>query len=299
MKVELEEFLNHIKLERTFSDNTVQAYRRDLKRYIEYLSENNFHDFDKIEREDITSYLGLLRDLGLAGSSVARSISAIKHFHKFLVREDLADSNPTELIRSPRRTRKLPEYLSLEDAQTLVEAPDTNSATGTRDRAMMELLWACGLRVTELVTLKLRDGFWKDGFIRVFGKGSKERLVPVGESAVYWIEDRYLRDGIRASLARDYGKHDEYIFLSIRGRPLTRDAVYKIIRNYASQLKLNTHVTPHVFRHTFATHLIDAGADLRAVQEMLGHADISTTQIYTHLESDFIREVHQRFHPRA
>ncbi len=297
---ELEEFLSHLRLERTRSEHTVDGYRHDLLRYIADMKDRfMITRAERVEKRNIVEHLALLKDLGLAESSRARAASAIRHFHKFLAAEGLTRRDPAAGIKASRRTSHLPTFLTIDQAQELVESPSTGDPLGVRDRAMLEMLWACGLRVSELVGFKLRDGFWKEGFVRVFGKGSKERIVPIGDTAVYWIRDRYLLNGDRANLARDYGKDEGALFLSIRGRPLTRDAVYKIIRKYAEPLKLRVHVTPHVFRHTFATHLIEAGADLRSVQEMLGHADIATTQIYTHVEQDFMREVHQRFHPRA
>ncbi len=211
----------------------------------------------------------------------------------------LVEKDVTTGIPTPRKVKRLPKYLTIDDAQKLVESPKIDKTLGVRDRAMLELLWACGLRVSEMTSLKQRDCFWDDGFIRVLGKGNKERIVPVGESAVYWVRDRYVGSGDRSLLVGKWGKDADSVFLSVRGRPLTRDGVYKIIRGYATPLNLRVHVTPHVFRHTFATHLIEAGADLRSVQEMLGHADISTTQVYTHVERAFMKEVHNRFHPRG
>ena len=181
----------------------------------------------------------------------------------------------------------------------MVEAPDTASPLGLRDRAIIEMLWACGLRVTELITLTLADCLWADGFLRVFGKGRKERYVPIGEEAVYWVRDRYLKDGIRSQLARGRGLDEGVLFLSNNGRPLTRQAIWIRLRGIAEPLRLSASITPHVFRHTFATHLIEAGANLRAVQEMLGHADISTTQIYTHLQQATLQQEHRDFHPRG
>jgi len=299
MRDELEEFLSHLALERSYSVNTVAAYRRDLERYLGDLGTHGVSEPGDVTRALVTGHLGVLRDLSLADTTVARSASAIRHFHRFLVREHLADTDPSTHLKQPRRAQRLPAYLSVADAERMMDAPDTANDLGQRDRAMLELLWACGLRVSELVTVRVTDLFLGEGFLRVFGKGSKERLVPIGEQAAYWVGDIYLKQGIRAGLAGGKQLDDNRLFLSRTGRPLTRDAVYKIIRGYATKLRLKVHVSPHVFRHTFATHLVEAGADLRAVQEMLGHADISTTQIYTHVERQTLKQEHRDFHPRG
>lgn len=299
MRDELEEFLSHLRLERSYSDNTLLSYRRDLERYLQDVGERGASTPEQISRAMVTAHLGLLRDLDLADTSVARSASAIRHYHRFLLRETLAPSDPTTHLKQPRRAQRLPTYLTVADAEKMMDAPDISTEFGLRDRAMLELLWACGLRVSELIGIRLADGFWEDGFLRVFGKGSKERLVPVGAAAVHWIRVEYLGKGVRANLAAGRGRDDNVLFLSRTGRPLTRDMVYKMIRGYAEKLRLAVHVTPHVFRHTFATHLVEAGADLRAVQEMLGHADISTTQVYTHVERQTLQQEHRDFHPRG
>lgn len=296
---EVEEFIAHLGLERSYSPNTLAAYRRDLERYMQDLGERNVSLPDDIRREMLTAHLRLLKELGLAESSIARTVSAIRHFHRFLVREGLASHDPSSHLQTPRQSRKLPTWLSVKEAQQLVESPDVSTPLGVRDRAMLELLWACGLRVSELITLTLQDCFWDEGFIRVFGKGSKERIVPVGDFAIEWVRDHYLMDGVRAGLARSRGLDQNVLFLSNNGRPLTRQALNIKLKQYTTKLKLSVQVSPHVFRHTFATHLIEAGADLRAVQEMLGHADISTTQIYTHLEQLTLKQVHTDCHPRA
>ena len=299
MQDELEEFLSHLALERSYSGNTVSSYRRDLERYLVDMQERGAASTDQISRAFVTAHMGLLRDLGLADTTVARSASAISHFHRFLHRESLTPSDPTTHLKQPRSAQRLPTYLSVTDAERMMEAPDTGSDLGIRDRAMLEMLWACGLRVSELVGVALTDGFWRDGFLRIFGKGSKERLVPIGGTAVHWVHQVYLLGGVRAHLAGSKRLDDNRLFLSRTGRPMTRDAIYKMIRGYAEGLGLKVHVTPHVFRHTFATHLVEAGADLRAVQEMLGHADISTTQVYTHVERQTLQQEHRDFHPRG
>ncbi len=299
LRDELAEFLSHLELERSYSPNTLESYQRDLVRYVQHLSAANVKSAEAIEYSHIQRHLRMLSDLGLAQTSRARSAAAIRHFHKFLQREGLAPKNPATTLRVARRSKKLPEALSVEDATRLVEAPDTSDDLGLRDRAIMELLWACGLRVTELITLTLADCLWRDSFLRVFGKGSKERYVPIGEAAVHWVHDQYLKEGVRASLAGGRGLDKGVLFLSKNGRPLTRQAIWIRLKAIAEPLQLNATISPHIFRHTFATHLIEAGADLRAVQEMLGHADISTTQIYTHLQRSTLQQEHREFHPRG
>jgi len=299
MRDELEEFLSHLRLERSYSENTAVNYRRDLERYLKDLAEQGVSETADIGRMEVTNHIQALRDLGLADTSVARAASAIRHFHKFLVRENLAKSDPTTHLKTSRTRQKLPKWLSVEQAETLVEAPDVKTPLGVRDRAMLELLWACGLRVSELIDLKLTDALWGEGLLRVFGKGSKERVVPIGEEAVHWVYERYLRGGVRDMFAKGMGRDHSVLFLSRNGRPLTRQMLNILINRYVRETGLKVSISPHVFRHTFATHLIEAGADLRAVQEMLGHVDISSTQIYTHLERGTLKRVHQEHHPRA
>jgi len=295
---ELEEFLAHLRLERSYSENTVNAYRRDLERYLQDMGARGVTAPDDISREHVTGHLKTLRELELADATVARTASAMRHFHKFLVRENLAKKDPTSHLRVVRSQRKLPVYLTVKEAKRLVESPDARTPLGIRDRAMLELLWACGLRVSELVALKTGDAFWEEELLRVFGKGSKERVVPIGEEAIHWVRDEYL-GSVREQFAKGMGRDKHVMFLSRNGRPLTRQMLNILISRYARNAGLKVQVTPHVFRHTFATHLVEAGADLRAVQEMLGHADISTTQIYTHLERSVLKRVHAEYHPRA
>ncbi|MCB2213029.1 site-specific tyrosine recombinase XerD [bacterium] len=299
LRDELAEFLSHLELERSYSPNTLDSYQRDLVRYVHHLAAANVKRVEAIRYSHIQQHIRMLSDLGLAQTTRARTASAIRHFHKFLQREGLAPTNPATTLRVARRSSKLPEALSVEDATRLVETPDTSNDLGLRDRAMMELLWACGLRVTELITLTLADCLWRDAFLRVFGKGSKERYVPIGEAAIHWVHDRYLKEGVRANLAGGRGLDKGVLFLSKNGRPLTRQAIWIRLKALAEPLQLNATISPHIFRHTFATHLIEAGADLRAVQEMLGHADISTTQIYTHLQRSTLQQEHREFHPRG
>jgi integrase/recombinase XerD len=299
MRDELAEFLSHLELERNYSSNTVEAYQRDLVRYLQHLADLGIRLPNDIHREQLNLHLKLLSDLGLVDTTRARSASAIKHFHRFLHRENLALTNPAASLRVPRRGRKLPEALGVEDAISLMETPDVSKPLGLRDRAILELLWACGLRVSELITLTLSDCLWTDDFLRVFGKGRKERYVPIGKEARYWIHDRYLKEGVRSQLAGGRGLDRGVLFLSNNGRPLTRQAIWIRLKAIAEPLDLSITISPHIFRHTFATHLVEAGADLRSVQEMLGHADIATTQIYTHLQRSTLQQEHREFHPRG
>lgn len=298
LRAELEEFITHLRLERSYSENTVEGYRRDLQRYLSDLAGEGVKRLEEINRARVTGHIGRLRELGLADTSVARSASAIRHFHRFLHREGLAETDQTSHLKTSRKSRRLPVYLTVEQATAMMEAPDTGTPLGTRDRAMLELLWACGLRVSELVGVGVADFLWEEGLLRVFGKGSKERLVPVGEVAEQWVRKKYLAS-VRPYLDKGFGEDEGRCFLSQNGRPLTRAMINVLIKKYATQIGLKIDISPHVFRHTFATHLVEAGADLRAVQEMLGHADISTTQIYTHLERTVLSKQYREYHPRG
>ncbi len=292
----LERFINYIAFERGLSDNTLASYKNDIMRFIEFLIQQNINDFTKSDEKIINSFLVTLFDLGLSNSSRARYLSSIKSFYKFLSYINIIPNDISETIESPKIRRKLPETLSYEEINKIIESPDTNSDKGIRDRAILELLYACGLRVSELITLKSRDFLPEIGIIRVFGKGSKERIVPVGSSAIKWVEN--YKKNVRPLLVNKI-KQTDILFLNKRGTPLTRMAIWKFINFYSNLAGIQKKVHPHIFRHSFATHLIEGGADLRAVQEMLGHSDISTTQIYTHLDRDYIKEVHKTFHPRA
>jgi len=293
---ELNNFLHYISLERGLSDNTIQSYRHDLRCYAEFLNSINIIKYSKANHKDISSFLYVLLELGLSSASKSRYLSSIRSLYKFLLSSGFCDKDISETIDLPRVSRKLPETLSIEEMNLIIEQPNTNEPSGIRDRAILETLYACGLRVSELINLKQRDILYDADIIRVFGKGSKERIVPIGSSALHWISE-YLR--LARHLFIKFGKPEDVIFLNQRGTKFSRMGIWKIINNYAKQAGLEIHVHPHTFRHSFATHLLEGGADLRAVQEMLGHADISTTQIYTHIDRDYIKEVHKTFHPRA
>ncbi|NTU52189.1 MAG: site-specific tyrosine recombinase XerD [Chlorobiaceae bacterium] len=294
---ELETFLNYLTIERNFSGNTRVSYLNDLGRYLSRLHELGISTGD-VAPEEIRKFIRELHETGLEASSVARNISAIRSFHKFLLTERLSKSNPAENIRQPRQARYLPSVLSVEEMTSLLEAPlrrHPASSFMLRDKAMLELLYATGVRVSELTSISRQNLHLDDGFVRVFGKGSKERLVPVGQAASSWMK-RYLEE-LRPQMARPTSK--DIIFLNSRGGGLSRMAAWNIVRQYAIIAGIEKPISPHTFRHSFATHLLEGGADLRAVQEMLGHSSIIATQIYTHIDRTFIKEVHRTFHPRG
>ncbi|MFC2131806.1 site-specific tyrosine recombinase XerD [Bacteroidota bacterium] len=296
MTRELYQFIHYIALERGLSDNTKSSYEHDLLCFAEFLNSNEIVKFSIAETKNISGFLRLLNELGLSPSSRSRYLSAIRGLYKFLYANAKVDSDISELIDLPKGERKLPDTLSVDDIDKIIAQPDTDKPAGIRDRAMLEMFYGCGLRVSELLNLKQRNILYDAEVIRVFGKGSKERIVPVGSSAIEWIEQ--YRRKVRPLFNKKADAQD-VLFLNQRGSALSRMGVWKIVDKYANLAGLNVKVHPHMFRHSFATHLLEGGADLRAVQEMLGHADISTTQIYTHLDRDYIKEVHKSFHPRG
>lgn len=288
----IDEYLSHLLVERGLSTNSVEAYSHDLCRFFSWLGHE---DPARVELGDLRAFMAALREQGLKPRSVTRAVSAIRGFYRYLLEEELIDHDPTELIDRPRLGRSLPDVLSRDEMEKLLLAPDAESAEGIRDRAMLELLYAAGLRVSELVGLSLNDLDLESGVVKVFGKGSKERLVPVGEVATVWLV-KYLRE-VRPTMSK--GDRDKSLFLSRRGKGLTRQAVWYRIKRHTLVSGIRGKVSPHTFRHSFATHLLEGGADLRAVQAMLGHADISTTQIYTHIDRQRLRAEYDRYHPRA
>jgi integrase/recombinase XerD len=292
----LEKFLYHLSLERGLSSNTIESYKRDLKRYIKYLQTLKRKSFDKIKTQDISKLILKLNKRGLSSSTISRNLSVIKSFHKYLIRENLALKNPAEGIESPRLWRKLPVVLNIEEIKKLLDQPDESDPLSVRDKAMLEVLYATGLRISELINLKRSSLLFEIGCVRILGKGNKERVVPIGEVAIDWV-NRYLKD-FRAELVNLKSKSGDFLFLNARGNRLTRMGAYKILRKYVNKAGIKKKVSPHTIRHSFATHLLEGGADLRAVQEMLGHADISTTQIYTQVDREYLKEVHRTFHPR-
>jgi len=287
-------FLAYLRMEKTLSENTVVSYGFDLERLGAYLNQHGAGHPGAVTPELLSGYVRTLFDVGFAASSIQRSVSSVRSYFAFALSEGLVAADPTELLESPRMTRYLPDVLSVEEIEKILAAVDTEKRGGTRDRAMLETLYATGMRVSELCSFTWEQILFDEELVRIFGKGSKERLVPVGEIAVEWIR-RYYADE-RPRLCRPGS--DSTVFLNVRGMPLSRMGVWKIIQAYVGAAGIRKHVSPHTFRHSFATHLLEGGADLRAVQEMLGHASIVTTEIYTHVDRNYLKQVHRSFHPR-
>ena len=284
--------MNHMRVERGLSENTIQSYSLDLTRFFQYLEEKELSPLS-VGQNDIMDYMSSLQG-AISVRSVARNLSAVKMFFRFLVYDGKIENNPSRLLNTPKLPRKLPGVLSLEDVDRLLSQPDPATYLGQRDKAMLELLYATGLRVSELVGLKLSNINLEAGYVRTVGKGSKERMVPMGGKALDALRD-YLEDG-RVRLLKN--KTLPHLCLNARGRPLTRQGFWKIIRQYGLKAGIKAPITPHMLRHSFASHLLECGADLRAVQVMLGHADIATTQIYTHVTRDRLKQIHKKYHPR-
>ncbi len=292
----VEMFADYLTFERGLSERTITAYHRDLDRLLTFLvEERGVGAPEGVDHRDLREYVYHLKDRGLAASSIRRAQSAVRTYFAFLLEEGVLEADPTERMDSPRVGRSLPAVLSREAMEAILEAPDPDHPLYWRDRAILEVLYATGVRVSELVGLTRTALALDQGFLTVFGKGAKERLVPVGGPARRALE-RYLRD-VRPGL--ESGRGEGHVFLSQRGRPLSRMTVWSVVRAAAEAAGVDERVSPHTLRHTFATHLLEGGADLAAVQELLGHADISTTQIYTHLDREYLREVHRKHHPRG
>jgi integrase/recombinase XerD len=290
-----ERFDDFIALEQGASVQTSKAYKLDIARFVTYARVKGAASPTEIGAKTLREYVYHLKDLGLAPASIRRNVSAVRSYFKFLLGEGHVVRDPSERLETPKRWRTLPEVLGVEEVEKLLAAPSLDEPLAFRDRAMLELAYGAGLRVSEWISLGVRDVMLQDHLVRVFGKGAKERLVPIGRRAI-GATAIYLRE-LRPSLEKGEGKGA--LFLNSRGRPLSRMGAWKILRKYVDQAGIKKRVTPHTLRHSFATHLLEGGADLRAVQEMLGHADISTTQIYTHVDREYLRSVHRQFHPRA
>jgi len=291
----LEGFRDYLALEAGHSANTVASYLRDVRRLASHATARGAMGPDALTATQLREFVYALKDLGLSPATIHRQISAVRTYFKFLVGEGLAGRDPTERLESPKRWRTLPTVLTVAEVERLLAAPNTDEPLAIRDRALLEFAYATGCRVSELVSLKVQDVLYEQGLARVFGKGAKERIVPVGRRALGQAA-LYARE-IRPRLDRGNGRG--VLFLNARGTPLSRVGAWGIIKQTARRAGIAKRVTPHTLRHSFATHLLEGGADLRAVQEMLGHADLATTQIYTHVDRDYLRTVHRQFHPRA
>ncbi|MRG86476.1 site-specific tyrosine recombinase XerD [Salinibacillus xinjiangensis] len=295
MKHEIKDFLHYLTIERGLSENTLKSYERDLRQYQQFLKDkSHITDVHAIQRLHVMQFLNHLHSLGRSASTVARFLSTIRAFHQFLIREAGVEQDPSLHIETPKKERKLPKILSSEEVESLLELQGKDPLV-IRNRAMLEVLYATGLRVTELLSLTMNDLHLTMGFVRCFGKGSKERIIPLGTHAQKSVQD-YI-DTARGALLK--GKKEDALFLNNRGKPMSRQGFWKILKGIARDRGIRKEITPHTLRHSFATHLLENGADLRAVQEMLGHADISTTQIYTHVTKSRLKDIYKTFHPRA
>ncbi|UII21225.1 site-specific tyrosine recombinase XerD [Fulvivirga ligni] len=293
----IQHFKNYIRLERSLSANSVEAYIHDIVKLKQFVELSNWKVLPSdISTSHLQSFLEYINGLGMTPHSQARILSGIKAFYKYLMYEDIIEKDPTALIEGPKLGRKLPDTLSYHEIEQLLSAIDHSTPEGQRNRAMLEVLYSSGLRVSELIDLRLTNIYEDIGFLRIVGKGNKERLVPVGRDALKYL-NIYISE-VRCHLNIADG-HENYAFLNRRGKKLTRVMIFTIIKRLAEQIGMTKNISPHTFRHSFATHLIEGGADLRAVQEMLGHESITTTEIYTHLDRDYLKQVIQEFHPRS
>lgn len=288
-------FIDYLNVEKGLAANTLDSYGRDLKQYSRYLSEGPMLSFEEASTHTVTSYLHHLQKQGRATATIARRLAALRAFYQFMVRERRLVNDPTANLQSPKQKKKLPRVLTIKEVEVLLNQPKSGTPAGPRDKAMLELLYAAGIRVSELVALDASDVNLTVGYVRCVGKGNKERIVPIGNAAVRALST-YLEQG-RNRLLREGG--DRALFINHQGRRLTRQGFWKIVKRYAKDARIEKVITPHTLRHSFATHLLENGADLRSVQELLGHADISTTQVYTHLTSGHLKDVYARTHPRA
>ncbi|CAN5265444.1 site-specific tyrosine recombinase XerD [soil metagenome] len=296
-KADIVAFKTYLRLEKSLSANSIAAYEHDIEKLAQFLEYNNIGlAATQLKTEHLRNFLKWVNELGMTATSQARILSGLRAFYKYQLMENLVNADPTELLDSPKIGRKLPDTLSTEDIEKILEAIDRSTPEGERNRAMLETLYSCGLRVSELINLKISDIFANEAYVRVIGKGDKERLVPIGRTALKHI--KLYHEGVRTHIPVQHGEED-MLFLNRRGKRLTRVMVFTIIKNLVQKCGIKKNVSPHTFRHSFATHLVEGGADLRAVQEMLGHESITTTEIYTHLDRTFLKDQILKFHPRS
>lgn len=289
------DYLHYLKVERGLSENTINSYGIDLKLFLEYLRENEIPSFKQVNKEVIVNYMQSEKNNNKANSSILRSVSSLRKFFQYLAQEKIIEKDPMLLIDTPKKKQHLPQVLTKEEVEKLLRSPNTGQVLGLRDRAMLELMYATGLRISEIINLKLEDLHLTMGTLQTLGKGHKERIIPVGDEAIKWV-NRYLEEA-RPKLLKQ--KRSNYLFLNFHGNNLTRQGVWKNLKAEVRKAGIQKNITPHTLRHSFATHILENGADLRIVQELLGHADISTTQIYTHLSNKQLADIYNRAHPRA
>jgi len=290
-----DQYINYLLVEKGLSGNTIESYSSDITRFLDFLRDNRVTSISGADTAVILKYLIILRNQNLGPKSRARHLVSIRGFYRFLLQEKFISSDPSRLIELPKSGLKLPEVLSINEVKQLLSSIDNTTPSGARNAAMVELLYAAGLRVSELITLKIQDVNLEACFVRIFGKGSKERVVPIGLFAREKI-DSYIKTGRPHLLKNDTS---QYLFIARAGKPMSRQGFWKLLKKYALMAGISKKITPHSLRHSFASHLLEGGADLRAVQVMLGHVDISTTQIYTHVATDQLKKMHEKFHPRA
>ena len=295
MKEFIDEFMNYISVERGLAKNTLLAYRRDLTKYIDYLSQKGVKTSPHVSREHVSDFMFDLKKHDMSAVTICRNLAAVKMFHRFLVRENLAKEDPTTLVDTPKLWKRIPSVLTQKEIESMIAAASGKKAQQVRDQAILEIFYASGLRVSELADLKTTSINYEVGFVRAVGKGSKERIIPLGKKAREAVQ-RYL---LRARPQLLKNQTNDVLFLSRLGKKISRQSLWAVIKFYARKANIKKTIKPHTLRHTFATHLLEHGADLRSVQEMLGHADISTTQIYTHVDKERLKSVHKQFHPRS
>ena len=293
----LKEFLTYLKLIRGYSQNTIESYKRDIQRLLDFIESKGIDDLNDVNKTILSNFFSTLNTIGLSTKSIARNYSSIKSFFRYLSVNDFIQNNPALKFKGPKISVHPPEVLSFSEINKILDQPNTKTLLGIRDKAMLEFAYATGVRVSELLNLKKSDLSLKDEVVRIFGKGSKERLVPIGSHAIYWME-QYLTK-VRPVLAKKKFESKDYVFLNFRGKKLSRMGFFKILRGYVVQAGIDKNVHPHTIRHSFATHLLERGADIRVVQELLGHSKISTTQIYTHIDRTMLRETLIKYHPRG
>ncbi|MCM8780058.1 MAG: site-specific tyrosine recombinase XerD [Candidatus Omnitrophica bacterium] len=294
MREFIELFLNYLSVERNLAKNTLISYKRDLECFLDYLDSCHVSVLSRTTKDDVTNFMFFQKDKGLSASSISRRLAAIKVFYRFLVRERILSQDPTSLMESPKLWKKVPAVLSLAEIEALLNQPDRKGKFGIRDKAILETMYATGMRISETADLKLEDANLDVGYLRCLGKGSKERIIPLGKKAIEAL-GAYMRESRPLILGK---RESPYLFLNRFGKRISRQSLWKMVKKYAKLAHVKTQIKPHILRHSFATHLLERGADLRSVQEMLGHSDISTTQIYTHINKDRLKTIHKTYHPR-